>query len=213
MAGFNWVRLCGLMAAAVLVAGGAATLWMGRSQDARMRSELLVQGRLVADILNPWMVVNLAGMPADRDSPDYQQIKSQLQLMRSANGKFRFLYLTKQLPDGRVIFLADSEPGDSPDHSPPGQVYEEATDTFREVFAAGREAVEGPARDRWGNWISALIPIKPAEGAMTMAVLGIDVDANNWGWDIFEHCLPAVALSLLGAGFSGRSVQAGGDRP
>lgn len=198
MAGFNWVRLCGLMAAAVLVAGGAATLWMGRSQDARMRSELLVQGRLVADILNPWMVVNLAGMPADRDSPDYQQIKSQLQLMRSANGKFRFLYLTKQLPDGRVIFLADSEPGDSPDHSPPGQVYEEATDTFREVFAAGREAVEGPARDRWGNWISALIPIKPAEGAMTMAVLGIDVDANNWGWDIFEHCLPAVALSLLG---------------
>jgi len=198
IAGFNWVRLCGLMAVAVLVAGGAASFWMGRSQDARMRSELLVQGRLVADILNPWQVVNLTGMPSDIDSPDYQQIKSQLQLMQSANGKFRFLYLTEQLPDGRVVFLADSEPGDSPDHSPPGQVYEEATDTFRDVFATGGEVVEGPARDRWGNWISALIPIKPAEGAMTMAVLGIDIDASNWGWDIFVHCLPAVALSLLG---------------
>jgi PAS domain S-box-containing protein len=198
MAGFNWVRLCGLMAVAVVAAGSAAALWMGRSQDARMRSELLVQGRLVADILNPWLVVNLTGMPSDLDSPDYQQIKSQLQLMRSANGKFRFLYLTKQLPDGRVAFLADSEPGDSPDHSPPGQIYEEATDTFREVFVTGRETVEGPARDRWGNWISSLIPIKPAEGASAVAVLGIDVDASNWGWDIFEHCLPAAALSLLG---------------
>ncbi len=197
-AGFNWVRLCGLMAVAVVAAGSAAAFWMGRSQDAHLRSELLVQARLVADILNPWRVINLTGTPSDLDSPDYQQIKSQLQLMCSANGKFRFIYITKQLPDGRVVFLADSEPGDSPDHSPPGQEYEEATDTFREVFATGREAVEGPARDRWGNWVSALIPIKPAEGAMALAVLGIDVDASNWGWGIFEHCLPAIALSLLG---------------
>jgi PAS domain S-box-containing protein len=118
--------------------------------------------------------------------------------MRSANGKFRFLYLTRLLPEGRVAFLADSEPTDSPDYSPPGQVYEEATDAFREVFVTGREIVEGPARDRWGNWISALIPIKPAAGAKTLALLGIDVDASNWAWDIFGHCLPAVALSLLG---------------
>jgi PAS domain-containing protein len=102
------------------------------------------------------------------------------------------------LPDGRVVFLADSEPNDSPDHSPPGQVYEEATDTFREVFVTGRETVEGPARDRWGNWISVLIPIKPAAGAATMALIGIDVDASKWAWDVFEQCLPAVALSLLG---------------
>ena len=198
IAGFSWVRLCGLMALVVVVAGSAAAYWMGNSQDAHMRSELLVQGRLVADILNPWVVVNLTGSPSDIDSPDYRQIKSQLQLMRSANGKFRFLYLTKQLPDGRVVFLADSEPVDSPDHSPPGQIYEEATDVFREVFTSGREIVEGPAHDRWGNWISALIPIKPAQGSLPLAVLGIDVDASRWGWTVFEHCLPAVALSLLG---------------
>ena len=197
-AGFNWVQLYGLMAALVVVAGGAASLWLATSEDARMRSELLVQGRLVADTLNPWRIVNLTGLPSDLDSPDYQRIKSQLQLMRSANGRFRFLYLARLLPDGRVVFLADSEPSDSKDYSPPGQVYEEATDTFREVFVTGSETVEGPARDRWGNWISVLIPIKPAEGAATVAVLGIDVDASNWAWDVFEQCLPAVALSLLG---------------
>jgi PAS domain S-box-containing protein len=197
-AGFNWARLYGLMAALVVIAGGAASLWLATSEDARMRSELLVQGRLVADTLNPWWIINLTGLPSDLDSPDYQRIKSQLQLMRSANGKFRFIYLTRQLPDGRVVFLADSEPNDSPDHSPPGQVYEEASDSFREVFTTGRETVEGPTRDRWGNWISALIPIKPAAGAMTLALLGIDVDAGNWAWDIFEHCLPAVTLCLLG---------------
>jgi PAS domain S-box-containing protein len=186
------------MAVLVVFAGGAATLWLARSEDARMRSELLVQGRLVADILDPWRIINLTGLPSDLDSPDYQGIKSQLQLMRSANGKFRFIYLTRQLPDGRVIFLADSEPGDSADHSPPGQLYEEASDSFREVFTTGMETVEGPARDRWGNWVSALIPIKPAAGAVTLAVLGIDVDAGDWAWDIFQQCLPAVALGLLG---------------
>ena len=197
-AGFNWARLYGLMAALVVVAGGAASLWLATSEDARMRSELLVQGRLVADTLNPWRIVNLTGVPSELESPDYERIKSQLQLMRSANSKFRFIYLTKQLPDGRVVFLADSESSDSRDYSPPGQVYEEATDTFREVFVTGSETVEGPARDRWGNWISVLIPIKPAEGAATVALIGIDVDASNWAWDVFEQCLPAVALSLLG---------------
>jgi DNA-binding NarL/FixJ family response regulator len=29
-------------------------------------------------------------------------------------------------------------------------------------------------------------------------VIGIDVDASNWAWDIFENCLPVVTLSLLG---------------
>ena len=197
-AGFNWVRLYGLMAALVVVAGGAACLWLATSEDARMRSELLVQGRLVADTLNPWRIVNLTGVPSELESPEYERIKSQLQLMRSANSKFRFIYLTRQLPDGRVIFLAGSEPDDSTDYSPPGKVCEEATDTFREVFVTGRETVEGPARDRWGNWISVLIPIKPVDGTMTVAVLWIDVDASNWAWDVFEQCLPAVALSLLG---------------
>lgn len=196
--GFNWARLCGLMALLVLAAGGTAVFWMASAQDARMRSELLVQGRLVADIVNPWQVVNLNASAADLSSPDYQQIKSQLQLMRSANGKFRFIYLTKQMPDRRVLFLADSEPGDSPEHSPPGQDYEEATEAFRAVFTTGKEIVEGPVRDRWGNWVSALIPIKPAEGALTLAVLGVDIDASNWEWDIFGHCLPAIGLSLLG---------------
>jgi len=78
-AGFNWARLYGLMAVLVVVAGGAATLWLARSEDARMRSELLVQGRLVADILNPWRVINLTNSPSDLDSPDYHAIKSQLQ--------------------------------------------------------------------------------------------------------------------------------------
>lgn len=196
--GFNWARLYLLLAAILLIGGGAATLWLARSEDARMRSALLVQARLVADTLNPWRIINLTASPSDLDSPDYQRIKSQLELMRSANSRFRFPYLTRLSPDGSVVFLADSEPIESLDHSPPGQVYEEVSTIFREVFITGTATVEGPVLDRWGNWISALIPIKPAEGAMTLAVLGIDMDAGNWSRDIFAHCLPNVALCVLG---------------
>ncbi len=215
-AGFNWVRLYGLMAALVVVAGGAASLWLAASEDARMRSELLVQGRLVADTLNPWRIVNLTGVPSELESPDYERIKSQLQLMRSANSKFRFIYLTKQLPDGRVVFLADSEPSDSKDYSPPGQVYEEATDTFREVFVTGRETVEGPARRPLGELDQCADPHQACGRRRDGGLARDRRGCQQMGPGCFRTvpaCRRAQPAGVVGAGFSGRSVRRSEARP
>ena len=50
--------------------------------------------------------------------------------------------------DRPVRFLADSEPPGSADESPPGQVFEEASDVLLGVFLSGQPAVEGPVSDR-----------------------------------------------------------------
>ena len=195
---FRWTRHFSLMAAMVLLAGLGATYWLARSEDARMRSELLIQGRLVAETVDSWRIESLSGSAADLQSMDYLRLKAHLQLLRSVNPDCRFIYLARLKDDGAVVFLVDSEAPGSKNYSPPGQVYQEASETFRRVFATGVESVAGPANDRWGSWVSALVPLPAAKGLQPLAVLGMDIDARQWVWEIYKNCLPAVAMTLLG---------------
>jgi len=45
----------------------------------------------------------------------------------------RFIYLNGS-KNGKIFFYVDSENLDSPDYSPPGQQYEEASQLVRELF-------------------------------------------------------------------------------
>jgi len=195
---FRWTWLLGLMAAIVLLAGMGATYWLARSEDARMRSDLLIQGRMVAETIDSWRIESLSGSAADLQSTDYRRLKAHLELLRSVNPDCRFIYLARLKDDGAVVFLVDSEAPGSNQYSLPGQVYQEASETFRQVFATGVESVAGPAPDRWGSRVSALVPLPAAKGLQPLAVLGMDVDAGQWAGEIYKNCLPAVAMTLLG---------------
>jgi|GEM_PF-686773 len=194
---FRWIWLLGLMAAMVLLAGMGATYWLARSEDARMRSELLIQGRMVGETIDSWRIESLSGSAADLQSLDYRRLKEHLKLLRSVNPYCRFMYLAGLKDDGAVVFLVDSEEPGSNHYSSPGQVYQEASEALRQVFATGVESVAGPAADRWGSWVSALVPLPAAKGLRPLAVLGMDIDAGQWTRKIYKNCLPAVAMTLL----------------
>ena len=150
-----------------IVAGGALlTWWIVVRADFEMREELLQQTRQVAQALNIRSIRSLSGNEADINSPIYMRLKEQLATVRSANPKVRFAYLMGRKPDGTIFFFVDSEPTDSKDYSPPGQVFQEATESDRRVFASRKEAVDGPVADRWGTWVSALVPILDPKTAM-----------------------------------------------
>ncbi len=180
-----------------LLFGITVTYWKAHHQDTQMRSELLVQGRLVAEIVDFNEVLSLSGTPSDLESPTYQHLKERLSIVRHANPAIRFLYLTGVKSDGSVFFYVDSESPDSEDYSAPGQVYEEASDVFKASFFSPGGAVEGPVPDRWGTWVSALVPITNPLSDQPVAVLGMDVDAKNWAHSILMQCLPLAALTLL----------------
>ncbi len=74
----------------------------------------------------------------------------------------------------------DSLPKDSKDYAPPGLVYEEIPDSYLHTFNTGREAVTEPITDRWGTLITALIPLKDPQTEKLVAVLGMDINANDW---------------------------------
>ena len=181
----------------VFAVGVVLIWWVARSTDKRMRAELLEQASIVARAINIERVASLTGSEKDLNTPAYQRIKSQLALMRNAKHKCRFLYLMGQRSDGVVFFFVDSLPADSEDYAPPGLVYKEVSDSYLRTFDTKKAAVVGPVTDRWGTLVTALIPLKTRHTENFIAVLGMDIDANNWNKEILGHCFIPFVVMLL----------------
>ena len=189
-------------AVAASLAGGALFIWwMAARTDENLRDELLQQARVAAQIVEPADLASLGGAEADLASPVYRRLKANLAQMRRSTPKSRFLYLLgrRPAPGGAVFFFVDSEPERSADYSPPGQVYAEVSDGIRASFDSSVAVVEGPTTDRWGAWVTALVPVRdPATGSV-IAVFGMDVGADTWRRDVIAGTvLPAgVVFAVL----------------
>jgi len=190
-------RLTAILLLAIFAAGALFVWWMSAQADREMRAELLRQAHLVAQPVNVQRVMSLLGTEADMDSPGYRRIKEQLAAFRSANSQYRFLYIMGRRSDGAVFFFVDSEPAGSKDYSPPGQVYEEIPEGYRRVFDSRSATVEGPVKDRWGVWVSALVPLTDPRTGAVVAVLGMDIDAHEWKWDVAVRAALPVGLMFL----------------
>lgn len=192
---FNrWMILCIIV---LLVGGSALIMYSAHSADTKLRNDLLLKTRLSALGISADKVGALNGTETDLSSPEYLLLKDQLTKIRAANPRCRFSYLIGQRGDGTPFFFVDSEPVDSEDYSPPGQIYPEASIFLKNAFINGSEGTEGPLDDRWGTWVSSFIPIKdPATGSV-IAVFGEDVDAGDWNLQIASASLPVVAGTSL----------------
>ncbi|MDP2877883.1 MAG: cache domain-containing protein, partial [Holophaga sp.] len=144
----------------ILVLGAGFAWWLTIRAEREMRAELLQSANLLAQTLNIGQIKTLTSTESDLQKPTYQRLKEQLAVARLANPQCRFLYLLGRKPDGTISFFMDSEPAESKDCSPPGQIYAEAPNGVRSAFAGQGATIEGPYTDRWGTWVSGLIPIQ-----------------------------------------------------
>src|SRR5665647_763919 len=182
---------------AILASGMVLTLWTVQREENLMRSDLLAKTRLLQGGFTPGYVNALTATENDLASPDYQVLKRQLIQLKSSNPEIRFLYLVGQKPDGTVFFFIDSEPPESNDYSPPGQLYPEASPVLLNTFASEEATTGGPVTDRWGTWVSGLVPIRDTNNGKVIAVLGTDIDARDWNLQIIKASAPAVVVMLL----------------
>jgi len=194
-AGFSG-SLLALLLVLLFGGGGLLAYWECRKEDQRLRVDLLTEACMLAQTVSPHQVQNLRGYETDETSPSYQAMKNQLTAIRSVNPRCRFIYLLG-MRQTNVFFYVDSEPPDSKDMSPPGQLYSEVKEPMRRVFFTGEAAVVGPYTDRWGTWVSALSPIREPETGRILALFAMDVDARNWARDIQGHALQPLLITLL----------------
>ena len=151
-------------------------------------------------------LASLSGAGADLLSPAYARIKSGLVRIVGTEKKAKFAYFM-MFRDGKVMFIADSESPDSPDYSPPGQVYNEVDNILLKAFESEAPVVTPPSKDHWGEWVSILVPIK-SEELRYPVVFGFDYYADRWRGEaysrfagilglVFCFYLLAIALFLL----------------
>lgn len=146
---------------------------------------LISRAENILSSIDPRGIVFLSGNETDIDSPFYISFKNQLLKIRSVNKDIRFIYLAgkhSQSPagEGDIFFYVDSELRNSPDYSPPGELYTEAGELFHETFKTGLPRFEGPLEDRWGKWVSAFIAVNHPNTGEQLAVLGVDIDAFEY---------------------------------
>ena len=187
-------RLARWSAYAALVLG--ASWAAGLRADRQLRADLLQQARMVAASICPDRAAALAGTPADLGTPPYLHFKERLADVRRALPDCRFAYLMARRPDGSIVFLVDNEPDDSPDCSPPGQVYTNLTEELLSVLAGGPPVVEGPHKDPWGTWVSALATVATPDADRPILV-GLDVDAQRWKWIVAAKAAVPAALGAI----------------
>jgi len=184
------------------VVGSVLLVWR---TDNHLRQELLEKAQPYAERIDLSLVSSLTGTTADQNSPAYQSLKLLLREIQSSLPESRFAYLMGRKAGGEIFFFADNEPETSPWVSPPGQIYEEASEPLRRLFESGRPGCHGPYKDRWGRWVSVFIPLRDPTTGEVKAVFGLDVDARRWVWALASRAaLPVgilfVAIAALGAG-------------
>ena len=182
---------------ALVVAGWGATQWQQAKREANLRRELLVRTQLATATIDHALFEALTGSEADLAAPGYQHLKNLLTRMVAHSPDCRFAYLCRARgPD--IIFVADSEPTNSADYSPPGQVYTEASPALRHALSDQIEACEAPYRDRWGEWVSGYTRFQLQGADAPRVAFGFDVVASHWRSQVHqERQLPLVTMALV----------------
>ncbi|MDD3859845.1 MAG: ATP-binding protein, partial [Bacteroidales bacterium] len=152
------------------------------------------------EILLPFELVDsLSGIESDLNKKEYHELKKLLKEVMTVNPESRFTYLYT-IRDGKIFFMVDSEPSDSPDCSPAGQEFTEADSSVYQPFYKKRTIISEPIADRWGTWVSVLVPIFDKENKDVTAVFGMDFNADLWQknmlYEFFQSSL-IVALFLI----------------
>ena len=174
--------------------------WNGYQEEASAQAIALANS--VEAVMPQRHISRLSGSVEDLDKPEYEMMKENLTLLVEVTNPIRFAYLLAERSEN-IVILMDSESPESSDYSPPGQVYGEANDVFREPFQTNETILTKPITDRWGTRISVLVPVNDPTTGNVIAVFGVDYSASEWYAQIWKHMVPdiIIAISMLSLSF------------
>ena len=189
--------LAGIAAAAIVIAmlfcARAFIEFSGRLGTEVENTALVSLASSTAAALDPSGIERLKGDASDIGTPAFNALRERLKRVRAMLPGARFVYLMGARGH-TIYFIADAEPVGSADYSPPGQVYYDDTAILWHVFGTGEAAIDGPATDRWGTWVSGLAPVTDPSSGKVVAVFGVDVPAGAWLHTSRRYRLIATAV-------------------
>jgi PAS domain S-box-containing protein len=189
---YSKINLLGIVIIFILILGAVLYLynWKIYLND-RISREFQI-ARSVAASLPKELFKPLEIEPSDTNKTEYLTIKKRLIEISGINTNARFTYLYT-LRNNNLYFIAGSEPLETKDYSPHAEEYPNSEPVFKRPFYNGKAFVTDP----WGNWRSALVPLKEEPTSKTVAVFGMDFTVNRWERDFWSRMISPSALILL----------------
>lgn len=170
-----------LISFVILIVGSLSTYYVYNSSGIKQKEQLISRAETIAALLTI------------QDLQDIFLLKEKFKGIVIANDDIQFAYALAE-KDNEIFFIADSEDPSSPDYSPYGQVYYEASEVLKDSFKNKISSYE-IASDRWGTWFSALAPV--INQNEIIAIIGLDIDAKNYYQNIFLYTSIPVSITLV----------------
>ena len=162
--------------AVIILGGGALTHTAGHATENDVRETLLSRARTVASAVDDSAFGELSGTAADENTLSFRSIQRKLDRVSELNPDLTYIYAMR-LKAGRAIFTADAQTPSDRTHAGPGTDYPEASPELLAALRSGKPFVEGPLRDKWGNWYSGFAPLRNEGTGALYGLLGIDIPA------------------------------------
>ena len=183
-----------------ILVGVASVGLFVHNKDIEMRQALVTQAQSI-DLALGWssMYDNILIQSAENaisETPELALHRQRIDKICSVYANCRAVYLMRQNAKKQIYFLIDSDPKGSELYIVPGTFYTEASQVTHRVFDTHKLATDGPVTDRWGVWVSALVPhVLPDQ---SVVVVGIDIEAKDWNKTLWKSAIiPALATFIF----------------
>lgn len=180
----------------VVAVGVLSSFYTYKQVSENTQKTLLKNAVSIASVFKVEDILTLTGTDADLNNPDYLSLKERFEKIPQVNEDVRFVYLWGYR-EGYPFFFLDSEPAESEDYSPPGQVYYEATELDHDLFLKKLPPGVEFSTDRWGTWLSSLAPIRDEATGEVAAVLGIDMSADKYFKTLYVYTAIPILATLF----------------
>lgn len=163
--------------------------------DSLLRDGLLRDARIIATSINPERVASLSAGQVFSGNADYVRLLEQLSALRPVQEGCTRLTLLGLAKDRPVIFVDATDDAMTP--RAPGTPYITAGDEALRVFRTGEPLLNGLLVRPDRRFVSVLVPIRNPGNATIPGVLGIEIAAEYWMWNLVAHAALPVGLAVV----------------
>ncbi|MFA6288246.1 MAG: ATP-binding protein [Opitutaceae bacterium] len=139
------------------------------------------------------------------DDPAYLAVIEREKAWLKFNPDVADIYTYRRLPDGKIVFIADSETdynhdgkyeGEREQRTAIGEPYETPTKNTLKALAGQPVFDDEIVTDEWGTWVSFDQPMFDAQGRVE-GVLGVDFPADAWISSILTARATSLAIAYI----------------
>lgn len=158
-----------------------------------VETEAVILAQSIESTLHPEHIEKLSLSSKHLEEPEYIMAKGSLTRLARSSDLIKSAYLMTQHND-EIIMMVDSLLRGSPEYSPSLETYVKAADIYNKDSQSEKALATNPVSDRWGTWVSVLVPVRNPVNDEILAVLGIDYDTTQQYVGLWKRMIPDIII-------------------